>query len=178
MDPSICTTCGTEWFSHQKLHRRINVLENQQGILNEELLRVRHINQLYELRVRSLQHEQEKYAALAESSKKAAASLQTHLDSQRATIETDRREYALVIQSLEHESARREETERSLEHERAIVHKMTAILNKLELPNGESLGMDFLETTGLGTLCCEWKSTKLEVKSLRNELQCTAAELQ
>jgi len=90
----------------------------------------------------------------------------------------ERRERALAVQSLEHESARREATERCLEHERAIVQKMTDILDKLELPNGEDLTIDLPDNIGLGTLFHEWESTKSEVKSLRNELQRTAEELQ
>jgi len=75
-------------------------------------------------------------------------------------------------------SARREETERSLEHERAVIQKMTGILDKFELPNGEGLAIDLPDSIGLGTLFHEWESTKSEVGSLRNELQRTAAELQ
>ena len=178
MDISLCATCGVEWSSNQKLLRKINILENQQGILNDELLRVGHINQLHEFRIRTLQLEQQRYAALAESSKQAAAGLQTQLESQQATIEVDKREHAMAVQSLEHESARREDTECSLQHERAIVQKMIAILDQVGLPNGNGLGQDILDSIGLGTLFYELENTKSEVKSLRNELQRMGGELQ
>jgi Skp family chaperone for outer membrane proteins len=55
---------------------------------------------------------------------------------------------------------------------------MTGILDKFELPNGEGLAIDLTDNIGLGTLFHEWESGKSEVKSLRNELQRTAAELQ
>jgi len=178
MDPSICTACGIEWFSNQKLHREINILQNQHSILSDQLFRVGHVNQLNELRIRTLNQERERYAALAESSKQAAAGLQRHLDNQQATFEMERRERALAVQSLEYESARREATERSFEHERAVVQKMTGILDKLELPHGEGLAIALSDDIGLGTLFHEWESMKSEVGSLRNELQRTAAELQ
>ncbi len=178
MDPSICTACGIEWFSNQNLHRKINILQNQHGILNDQLFRAGHVNQLNELRIRTLNHEREGHAALAESSRQAAVGLQSHLDNQQATFELERRERALAIQSLECESARREATERSLEHERTVVQKMTGILDKFELPNGDGLAIDLPDNIGLGTLFHEWESTKSEVKKLRNELQRTAAELQ
>lgn len=152
MNSSICTLCGIEWFSNQKLHREINILQNQHGILSHQLFRVGHINQLNELQIRTFNQERERYTALAESSKEAAAGLQTHLDNQQATFEMERRERALAVQSLEYESARREATERSLEHERAIVQKMTGILDKLELPHGEGLAIDLADDMGLGTL--------------------------
>ena len=142
------------------------------------MFRVGHINQLNEVRIRTLNHEREGYAALAESSKQDAAGLQKHLDNQQATFEMERRERALAVQSLEYESVRREATERSLEHERAVVQKMTGLLDKIELPNGQGWAMDLPDNIGLGTLFHEWESTKSEVRSLRNELQRTAAELQ
>lgn len=178
MDASLCTTCGVEWSSHQKLLRKINILENQQGILNDELRRVGHINQLHELRIRTLQLEEQRHAALADSSKQAAAGLQTQLESQQATIEVDRREHAIAVQSLEHESARREDTECSLQHERAIVQKMIAILDKVGLPNGNGPRQDLLDSIGLGTLFYELENTKSEANRLRNELQRMAGELQ
>ncbi|KAL9127043.1 MAG: hypothetical protein Q9217_004007 [Psora testacea] len=177
-DPSICTTCGIEWFSTQNLHRKINILQNQHSILNDQLFRTGHINQLNELRIRTLNHEREGYAALAESSKQAAAGLQRHLDNQQATFEAERKERALALQSLEYESARREAAERCIEHERATVQKLTGILDKLELPNGEELGIDLPDDVGLGTLFHEWESMKSETKSLRNELKRTSDKLQ
>ncbi|KAK3169318.1 hypothetical protein OEA41_008701 [Lepraria neglecta] len=178
MDPSICTACGVEWFSNQKLRRESIIRENQNRILHHELFRVSHINQLNELSIRNLNQEGERHASLAQSSKEAAAGLQRHLDNQQATFEVERRERALAIQSLEYESARREETERSLEHERAVVQKMTDILDKFELANGEGLTFDLVENISLGTLFHEWESARSEVTSLRTELQCKAAELQ
>jgi seryl-tRNA synthetase len=178
VDPSICTTCGIEWFSNQDLHRKVNILQSQHGILNDQLFRAGHVNQLNELRIRTLSHEREGYAKFVESSKQAAAGLQRQLDTQQAAFEEERRDYVLAVQSLQHESARCEATERSLEHERATVQTLAGILNKLELPNGEDLGIDLPDNIGLGTLFHEWESTKSEVKSLRNELQRTTKELQ
>jgi len=178
VDPSICTTCGIEWFSNQHLHRKVNILQNQHGILSDQLFRAGHVNQLNELRIRTLNHERGGYAEFVESSKQVAAGLQRQLDTQQATFEVERREHALTVQSLQHESARCEATERCLEHERATVQTLAGILNKLELPNGEDLGIDLPDNIGLGTLFHEWESTKSEVKSLRNELQRTTNELQ
>ena len=90
----------------------------------------------------------------------------------------ERREHALAVRSLEQESARREAAERCIEHERATVHKLTSILDKLELPNGEELGIDLPDNVGFGTFFHEWESMKSEVKSLRNELKGKAEELQ
>ena len=171
MDPSICTACGVEWSSNQKLRRKIRILENQHGILNEQLFRVGHINQLNDLRIRTLHHEQERYAALAESSKQAAAGLQRHLDNQQATFEMESRARDLAVQSLEYESARHEVTQRSLDHERAVVLKMTDILNKFEFPNGEGLTIDLTDNIGLGTLFHEQERANSEVTRLQNELQ-------
>lgn len=90
----------------------------------------------------------------------------------------ERREHALAIQSLEQESARREAAERCIEHERSTVYKLTSILDKLKLPNGEELGIDLSDDVGLGTLFHDWESMKSETKRLRNELERTSDELQ
>ncbi|KAL2056567.1 hypothetical protein ABVK25_002961 [Lepraria finkii] len=168
VDPSICTACGVEWSSNQKLRRKIRILENQCGILNEQLFRAGHTNQLNDLRIRTLHHEQERYAALAESSKQAAAGLQRHLDNQQATFEMESRARALAVQSLEYELARHEVTQKSLDHERAVVQKLTDILNKFEFPNGE---IDLTDNIGLGTLFHEQERANSEVTRLQNELQ-------
>ncbi len=39
MNSSICTTCDIEWFSNQNLHRKINILQSQHDILNDQLLK-------------------------------------------------------------------------------------------------------------------------------------------
>ncbi len=171
-------TCDIEWFSNQHLHRKINILQNQHGILSDQLFRVDHVNQLNELRIQILNHEREEYVEFVESSKQVAVDLQRQLDIQQATFEVKRRKHALTIQSLQHESIRCEATERCLEHERAIVQTLTDILNKLELSNEEDLSIDLSNNINLDTLFHEWKSTKSEVKSLRNKLQRTINELQ
>ena len=152
MNSSICTTCDIEWFSNQHLHRKINILQNQHGILSDQLFRAGHVNQLNELRIRTLNHEREGYAEFVESSKQAAADLQRQLDTQQATFEVERREHALTVQSLQHESTRCEATERCLEHERAIVQTLIDILNKLELSNEEDLSIDLPNNIDLDTL--------------------------
>jgi KaiC/GvpD/RAD55 family RecA-like ATPase len=171
-------TCDIEWFSNQHLHWKINILQNQHGILSDQLFRVDHVNQLNELRIQILNHEREEYVEFVESSKQVAVDLQRQLDIQQATFEVKRRKHALTIQSLQHESIRCEATERCLEHERAIVQTLTDILNKLELSNEEDLSIDLSNNINLDTLFHEWKSTKSEVKSLRNKLQRTINELQ
>ena len=90
----------------------------------------------------------------------------------------ERRERALAVQSLGHESARREATERCIEHERATVQKLTGILDKLELQKGGEMGIDLSDNLGLGTLFHEWERMKSEVKVLRKELKRTTDELQ
>ena len=175
MDPSICMTCGIEWSSNQKLHRKVNILKNQYGILTDQLFRLNRVNQFNELRIKNLCHERENYIALSESSKEAAAGLQRHFEDQQLTFEIERKERAHAMQS---ESARREATERSLEHERAVVQQMTGILNKFEFPSGEGLSIDIPDDIGLGKLFHEWESMKSEVGDLRKELQRTAAKLQ
>ena len=89
----------------------------------------------------------------------------------------ERREHALAVRSLEQESARREAAERSIEHERAVIYKLTSILDKLELPNGEDVCIDLPDNVGFGTLFHEWEGMKSEVKSLRNELKGKTEEL-
>jgi len=142
------------------------------------LFRVDHVNQLNELRIQILNHEREEYVEFVESSKQVAVDLQRQLDIQQATFEVKRRKHALTIQSLQHESIRCEATKRCLEHERAIVQTLTDILNKLELSNEEDLSIDLSNNINLDTFFHEWKSTKSEVKSLRNKLQRTINELQ
>lgn len=178
MDPSICTTCGIEWFQNQQLDRKVNILQDQHGILSDQLFRAGHVNQLNQLRIRTLEHEQEGYAESVKLSKQAAAGLQGQLDTQKAAFEEEKREYALAVQSLQNESARCEAIERCLEHERATVRTLAGILNKLEISNGEDLGIDLPNNIGLGTLLHEWESTKSEVSTLRNELQRTTHKLQ
>ena len=178
MNSSICTTCGIEWFSNQNLYRKINILQSQHDILNDQLFRIDHVNQLNELRIQILSHEREEYVKFVESSKQVAADLQRQLDTQQAAFEEERRDYALAIQSLQHESARCEATERCLEHERTTVQTLAGILNKLELSNEEDLNIDLPDNIDLDTLLHEWESTKSEAKSLRNELQRTINELQ
>ncbi len=142
------------------------------------MFRVDHVNQLNELRIQILNHEREEYVEFVESSKQVAVDLQRQLDIQQATFEVKRRKHALTIQSLQHESIRCEATKRCLEHERAIVQTLTDILNKLELSNEEDLSIDLSNNINLDTFFHEWKSTKSEVKSLRNKLQRTINELQ
>ncbi len=178
MNSSICTTCDIEWFSNQNLYRKINILQSQHDILNDQLFRIDHVNQLNELCIRTLSHEWEEYVKFVESSKQVAVDLQRQLDTQQATFEEERRNYALAIQSLQHESTRCEATERCLEHERAIVQTLIDILNKLELSNEEDLSIDLSNNIDLDTLLHEWKSTKSEAKSLQNKLQRTINELQ
>ncbi len=178
MNSSICTTCDIEWFSNQNLYRKINILQSQHNILNDQLFRIDHVNQLNELCIRTLSHEWEEYVKFVESSKQVAVDLQRQLDTQQATFEEERRNYALAIQSLQHESTRCEATERCLEHERAIVQTLIDILNKLELSNEEDLSIDLSNNIDLDTLLHEWKSTKSEAKSLQNKLQRTINELQ
>jgi transcription elongation factor len=116
------------------------------------LFRIDHVNQLNELRIRTLNHERKEYVEFVESSKQVAVDLQRQLDTQQATFEVKRRKHALTIQSLQHESARCEATERCLEHERAIVQTLTDILNKLELSNEEDLSIDLSNNIDLDIL--------------------------
>ncbi len=178
MNSSICTTCDIEWFSNQNLHRKINILQSQHNILNNQLFWIDHVNQLNELRIQTLSHEREEYVKFVKSSKQVAVDLQRQLDTQQATFKEERRNYVPAIQSLQHELTRCEATEKSLEHERAIVQTLTDILNKLELSNEKDLSIDLSNNIDLDTFFHEWKSTKSEVKSLRNELQRTINELQ
>ena len=128
--------------------------------------------------MRTLNDDRQRWSGIAESSKQEVANLQRHLDRQRAAFEAERVEHALVVQSLEQETARREIAERSVEHERATVQKLATILDKLELSNAEELGIDLPDNVGLATLIQEWGNMNSEVESLRNELKGKADELQ
>ncbi len=119
------------------------------------MFRAGHVNQLNQLRIRTLEHEREGYVESVKSSKQVAVGLQKQLDIQKTTFEEERRNYALAVQSLQHESTRCEATKRCLEHERAIVRTLIGILNKFELSNEEDLSVDLSNNIDLDTLLHE-----------------------
>ena len=105
-----------------------------------------------------------------DSSNKAAATLQTQLEIQTAAVEEERRDRALATQSLESETGRCGDMERSLEHERSTVRKLTDLLINLRLPKEECSGVILPDDTSLGFFH-EWQTTKTEVACLQRELQ-------
>ncbi len=100
---------------------------------------------------------------------------------QQEALESEKRERALVTQSLNHESSCHKATERSLEQERAYIRDFIGFLDTLEVPrradlnDNASIGPIWLEGNGMkGAL----EQLEAKTKSLEQELYNTRDDLQ
>ena len=120
-------------------------------------------------------------------SKEVAKSKETVSNYQRAfttlqeALESEKKERALVIQSLNHESSCHKATKRSLEQERAHIRDFNGFLDTLEVPrrvdlnDNASIGTIWLEGNGMKRAL---KQLEAKTKSLEQELYNTRDNLQ
>ena len=164
-------TCGVEWFSNQRLAKKYDILQIQNSLLSEHLLRAGHLNQLNELRLKTLDRNAREFARNAESTKHAAASLQRDFNEQQGALEIEKQDHALTRQTLEGEAGRRADAERCLAFEQETVQKLTEVLCKLELPKGK------LPEDPKAGFFRQWQLSQSEVIHLRGQLQRTVEDL-
>ena len=113
--------------------------------------------------------------------KETVSNYQRAFATQQEALESEKRERALVIQSLNHESSCHKATERSLEQERAHFRDFIGFLDTLEVPRRADLN----DNASIGTLWLERNGTKeileqleAKTKSLEQELHNTRDDLQ
>ena len=113
--------------------------------------------------------------------KETVSNYQKAFATQQEALELEKRERALVTQSLNHESSCHKATERSLEQERAHVRDFIGFLDTLEIPrradvnDNASIGTIWLERNGMkGAL----EKLEAKTKSLEQELYNTRDDLQ
>ena len=113
--------------------------------------------------------------------KETVSNYQRALASQQEALESEKRERALVTQSLNHEASCHKTTERSLEQERAHFRDFIGFLDTLEVPrradlnDNASIGTIWLEGNGMkGAL----EQLEAKTKSLEQELHNTRDDLQ
>jgi len=127
--------------------------------------------------MRSFNTQSEEVAKLKET----VSNYQRAFASQQEVLESEKRERALVTQSLSHESSCHKATERSLEQERTHFRDFIGFLDTLEVPrradpnDNASIGTVWLERNGMkGTL----EQLEAKTKSLEQELRNTRDDLQ
>ena len=113
--------------------------------------------------------------------KESVSNYQRAFATQQEALELEKRERALVIQRLNHESSCHKSTERSLEQERAHIWDFIGFLDSLEVPRRADLN----DNVSIGTIwlegnCMKRKLDHLEAKteSLEQELSNTRVDLQ
>ena len=168
--------CGVELASHEKLRWKKNALENENAILHQRLFEAGQTNQSNEVRMRLFNTQSEEVA----KSKETVSNYQRAFATQQEALESEKRERALVIQSLNHESSCHKATERSLEQERAHIQDFIGFLDTLEvlrradLNDNASISIIWLEGNGMkGAL----KQLEAKTKSLEQELYNTRDDL-
>ena len=127
--------------------------------------------------MRSFNTQSEEVAKLKET----VGNYQRAFASQQEALESEKRERALVTQSLSHESRCHKVTERSLEQERIHFQDFIGFLDTLEVPrradsnDNASIGTLWLERNGmkrtLEQLDAKTKSLEQELRSTRDDLQ-------
>ncbi|KAL8832502.1 MAG: hypothetical protein Q9191_000229 [Dirinaria sp. TL-2023a] len=173
----ICHTCGVELVSHEKLRWKKSALENQNVILHQRLFEAGQANQFNEVRMRFFNAQSEEVAKL----KEIVSNYQKAFATQQEALELEKRERALVTQSLNHEFSCHKATERSLEQERAHVRDFIGFLNTLEIPrradlnDNASIGTIWLEgndmKAALENLEAKTKSLEQKLYNIRDDLQ-------
>jgi len=92
-------------------------------------------------------------------------------------LESEKKEYVLAIQALDHEFKCHAETENDRDFSRAMGWKLAEILNILVSNNGD-LSNVLLNEISLGTVLHEWESMKHERTKMLEQLQHLEYELQ
>ena len=113
--------------------------------------------------------------------KETVSNYQRAFVTQQEALESEKRERALVIQSLNHESSCHKATERSLEQERGHFRDFISFLDTLEIPRRA----DIKDNASIGTIWFEGNDVKEKLeqserkaKSLEQELRSTRDHLQ
>lgn len=113
--------------------------------------------------------------------KETVRNYQRAFATQQEALESEKRERALVLQSLNHESSCHKATESSLEQERAHIRDFIGFLDTLQVPrradlnDNVSIGTTWLEGNGMkGAL----EQSEAKTKSLEQELYNTRDDLQ
>ena len=113
--------------------------------------------------------------------KETVSNYQRAFATKQEALESEKKERALVTQSLNNESSCHKATKRSLEQERAHIRDFIGFLDTLEVPrrtdlnDNASIGTIWLEENGMkGTL----KQLEAKTKSLEQELYNTRDDLQ
>jgi septal ring factor EnvC (AmiA/AmiB activator) len=151
----------------------------ENAILQRRLFEAGQINQSNEVRMRSLQTQNEELTKLRET----LSDYRKAFELQREELESTKREHALTAQSLTHEFKCHEATEKSfeslLELERVRIQDLMGLLDILSGRAGSN------DDRGIGTLWHENESMKarlsqqdLKITRLEAELQNTKDELQ
>jgi len=113
--------------------------------------------------------------------KETVSNYQRAFVTQQEALESEKRERALIIQSLNHESSCHKVTERSLEQECAQIRDFIRFLDTLKVPRRADLN----ENVSIGTIWLEGNGIKraleqleAKTKSLEQELYNTRDDLQ
>ena len=113
--------------------------------------------------------------------KETVSNYQRAFATQQEALESEKRERALVIQSLNHESSCHKATEGSLEQERAHFRDFIGFLDTLEIPRRADLN----DNASIGTIWLEGNDMKgklehseRKAKGLEQELRSTRDDLQ
>ena len=145
--------------------------------MHQRLFEAGQINQSNEVRIKSFNIRSEEVTKLKETVNNHQRAFAT----QQEALESEKRERALILQSLNYETSCHRATERSLEQERAHFQDFIRFLDTLEIPrrvdlnNNASIGTIWLEGNGM-----KGKLEQLEgkVKYLEQELHNTRDDLQ
>ena len=169
--------CGVEWFSQHQLQRKTIIFEMQNAILNENLFRAGHVNQLQEVRFRDCNRQIQELSRAKNLLDQKVSSLQKELETQRTSLESEKRAHLSTAQALNNEFKCHADTENDRDRERAMVGKMTEILNNISFNKGD-LSVAWLDEVGLGTILHEWENMKHERTNLQEKGSCQTKELQ
>ena len=106
-------------------------------------------------------------------SKKTVSNYQRAFATLKEALESEKRERALVIQSLNHESSCHKAIKRSLEQERAHIRDFIGFLNTLEVPRRADLN----DNASIGTIWLKGNGMKRALKQLEGKTKSLEQEL-
>lgn len=145
--------------------------------MHQRLFEAGQANQSNEVRIRFFNAQSEEAAKLKET----VSNYQKAFTTQQEALELEKRERALITQSLNHESSCHKATERSLEQERAHIRDFIGFLDTLEIPRRADLN----DNASISTIWLEGNTIKgalekleAKTKSLEQELYNTRDDLQ
>jgi len=162
-----------ELFSQQKLESQTNIAQNQLAIVNGNLSRAGHANQLQEIRLRDSDRRVQELSKAKTESDQAVSDLRKELHMKQVNLESEKK----AVQALNHEFKCHAETENDRDYARAMSWKMAEILNILSSNNGD-LSNALPDEISLGTVLHEWESMKHERTKMLEQLQRQENELQ